>query len=150
MVVAKNCTLKPSSNDAWRVDLTPLFLVGLLSEAANTVEVKGLEALAFALLVGGAFLLDGFESNAAFADADNHTTTRSTLAICVILLGEGKTDFGNARRTRFLRVVEEILLLLDDIHGVGGLAERTANRRSNRGARAALVVIKRETVESFL
>ena len=116
MVVAKNCTLKPSSKDAWRVNLTPLFLVGLLSEATNTVEVKRLEAFAFALLVGGAFLLDRFKANAAFANADNHTTTRSTLAVCVVLLGEGKTDFGDARRTRFLRVVEEVLLLLDDIH----------------------------------
>ena len=116
MVVAKNCTLKPSSKDAWRVDLTPLFLVGLLGEATNTVEVKRLETLAFALLVGRAFLLDGFKANAAFADADDHTATRSALAISVVLLGEGKTDFGNARRTRFLRVVEEILLLLDDIH----------------------------------
>jgi hypothetical protein len=116
MVVAKNCTLKPSSKDAWRVDLTPLFLVGLLGEATNTVEVKGLETLAFALLVGRAFLLDGFKANAAFADADNHTTTRSTLAVCVVLLGEGETDFGNASSARFLRVVEEILLLLNDIN----------------------------------
>lgn len=116
MVVAKNCTLKPSSKDAWRVDLTPLFLVGLLGEATNAVEIKGLETLAFALLVGRAFLLDGFEANAAFADADNHTTTRSTLAVCVVLLGESETDFGNASSARFLRVVEEILLLLNDIN----------------------------------
>ena len=116
MVVAKNCTLKPSSKDAWRVDLTPLFLVGLLGEATNTVEVKRLETLAFALLVGRAFLLDGFKANAAFADADNHTTTRSTLAVCVVLLRESETDFGNASSARFLRVVEEILLLLNDIN----------------------------------
>ena len=116
MVVAKNCTLKPSSKNVWRVDLTPLLLVGLLGEATNTVEVKRLETLAFALLVGRAFLLDGFKANAAFADADNHTTTRSTLAVCVVLLGEGETDFGNASSARFLGVVEEILLLLNDIN----------------------------------
>ena len=116
MVVAKNCTLKPSSKNVWRVDLTPLLLVGLLGEATNTVEIKRLETLAFALLVGRAFLLDGFKANAAFADADNHTAARSTLAVCVVLLREGKTDFGNTRRTRFLRVVEKILLLLNDIH----------------------------------
>ena len=116
MVVAKNCTLKPSSKNVWRVDLTPLLLVGLLGEATNTVEVKRLETLAFALLVSRAFLLDGFKTNAAFADADNHTAARSTLAVCIVLLREGKTDFGNARRARFLGVVEEILLLLDDVH----------------------------------
>ena len=116
MVVAKNCTLKPSSKDAWRVDLTPLFLVGLLGEATHTVEVKGLETLAFALLVSRAFLLDRLEANAAFADADNHTAARSTLAICVVFFGESKTDFRDASSARFLGVVEEILLLLDDIH----------------------------------
>ena len=47
MVVAKNCTLKPSSKDAWGVDLTPLFLVGLLGEAADAVEIERLETLAF-------------------------------------------------------------------------------------------------------
>jgi len=150
MVVAKNCTLKPSRKDAWCVDLTPLFLVGLLSEATNTVEIERLETLAFALLVGRAFLLDGFKANTAFADANNHTAARSTLAIGVVFLREGETDFGNASSARFLGVVEEILLLLNDKDGVGGLAERTAERRSNRGARAALVVIKRKAVASFL
>jgi hypothetical protein len=48
MVVSKRCTLKPGKRDAWHVGSTPLLLVGLFGEAADTVEVERLETLAFA------------------------------------------------------------------------------------------------------
>jgi len=131
MVVAKKCTLKPSGDDAWRVNLAPLLLVGLLSEATNAVEVERLETLAFALLIGRAFLLNGLKANAAFADADDHTAAGSTFAIRVEFFGKSETNFRNASSARFFGVVEKILLFLDDIHRVGGLAEGTAERRSN-------------------
>lgn len=145
MVVAKKCTRKPSKSDAWRVDLTPLLLVGLLGEATNTVEVKRLETLALALLVGRAFLLDRLEANTALADTNNHAAARCALAIGIELLGESETDFRDASSARFLRVVEKVLLFLENIDRLGGLAERSAKGRSHGRAGVTLLIIKRET-----
>lgn len=115
MVVAKKCTQSPGRSEVG-VHLAPLLLVFLLCEATHTVEVKRLETLALALLVGGKLVLDRLKTDTAFADADDNTAARGAFAIGVVLLGEGETDFGDVVAARwFVGVFEEVLLLLENV-----------------------------------
>lgn len=147
--VSERCTRSPVNCDAWRAVLAPLLGVLLLGEAADTVKVKRLEALALGLLVGGELVLDGLEANAAFANADDDTAARGTLAVGVVFLGEGESDFGNAAVTRLLGVVDEVLLLLKHVDGFGGSGQDTAVGRADGRGRVALLVVKRKALLLF-